>query len=55
MLQTFYDLKLIGINSINTSNKFNFIASRIIFKIYLNKIKLLKFSSTILNILMFEA
>ena len=43
MLQTFYDLKLIGINSINTSNKFNFILSginkEIILKIYQNKIK----------------
>ena len=56
MLQTFYDLKLIGINSINN---FNFILSGIIkeffFFIYQNKIKFLKFSSTIINILMFEA
>ncbi len=42
MLQTFYDLKIKGIDSINTFNILNFMASRIneeiMFKIYQNKI-----------------
>jgi len=46
MLQTSYDLRIKSINSINTSNIFNFIASQInkeiIFKNYQIKIKFLK-------------
>ena len=58
MLHTFYKLKIIGINSMNKSNKFIFSASGIskesTFKSYQNKIKFLKFPSTILTILILK-
>ena len=59
MLQTFYELKIIGIISMNKSNKFIFFASGInkefIFKSYQSKIKFSNLPSTILMILMLKA
>ena len=58
MLHTFHKLKIIDINSMNKSNKFIFSASGLskesTFKSYQNKIKFLKFPSTILTILIFK-
>jgi len=58
MLHTFYKLKIIGFNSMKKSNYFIFSASGIskepTFKSYQNKIKFLKFPSTILTILILK-
>ena len=59
MLQTSYELKIIGIISMNKSNKFIFFASGInkefIFKSYQSKIKVSNLPSMILMILMLKA
>ena len=59
MLQTLYELKIIGIISMNKSNKFIFFASGInkefIFKSYQSKIKFSNLPSMILMILMLKA
>ena len=59
MLQTLYELKIIGIISMNKSNKFIFFASGInkefIFKSYQSKIKVSNLPSMILMILMLKA